>query len=388
MPRLLYVAFDELSAPKGASTHIREVVQALGRRYGDVTLVSPGMEDQPPQPLFPGVVRRVLGCPDDNLLGRVQIFRAKLEALLRRERFDLAQFRAPWEGVPLVAEQARSRMRLIYEVNGLPSIELKYHHRAVSDSPELLAKIAGQEKLCLEAAEGVIVVSEVNRQAVLARGAQPEKTLLAPNGVDLARFPFQLPPPPPGERFQIAYVGTFSPWQGIEVLLEAVALLNKHRPATLTLLGFAARKRVEQLRLLARQLGIGDAVSFPQPGSTAEVVALLHASHATAAPLLAVDRNTVQGCCPLKVLEAFAAGCPLVASELPVVCELATPGVHFEPARAGDPRSLKNALLRLADDWPQTLARAEAARTHVATHFTWDESHRRLLALYEQLLGK
>lgn len=387
MPRLLYVAFDELSAPKGASTHIREVVQALGRRYGDVTLVSPGMEDQPPKSLFPGVRQSVLGCPDDNLLGRVRIFRAKLQAFLQRERFDLAQFRAPWEGVPLVAERARSGLRLIYEVNGLPSIELKYHHRAVSDSPELIAKIAGQEKLCLEAADGVIVVSEVNRQAVLSRGAQPEKTQLAPNGVDLARFPFQLPPPP-GERFQIAYIGTFSPWQGVEQLLEAVALLNKHRPATLTLLGFAARKRVEQLQLLARQLGIGELVFFPQAGSTAEVLALLHASHATAAPLLAVDRNTVQGCCPLKVLEAFAAGCPLVASELPVVCELATRGVHFEPARAGDPRSLKNAFLRLAEDWPQTLARAAAARTHVASRFTWDDSHGRLLALYQRLLGE
>src|SRR5262249_2601234 len=60
---LLYVSFDQVPAPKGASTHIEAFAAALGRRYGSLVLVTPGVVDVGPHLLFPGVRQIVLGCP-------------------------------------------------------------------------------------------------------------------------------------------------------------------------------------------------------------------------------------------------------------------------------------------------------------------------------------
>jgi glycosyltransferase involved in cell wall biosynthesis len=408
-PPLLYVSFDQVPSAKGASTHIEANVRALGARFGSVILVSPGPRDLPARPFAPGVRQIVLGCPDRDLVGRVLTFRAKLEAVLRRQAFDLIHFRSPYEGYPLARHKAALGAHLVFEVNGLPSIELKYSrpgpgareaslrvdpgggtagmNPAARPDAVLLAKLLHQEGACLAAADRVVTVSEVSRACLVQRGCDPAKITILRNGVDLETFPYRDPLPPTNGPLRILYAGTLSPWQGVDVLLEALRRVVVERPVQLTLVGPAGRQRLAELHRRAGWAGLGSCVSFLPPVPRAELAGLLHASHVAAVPLTSVDRNTVQGCCPLKLLEAMAAGCPVVASDLPVVREVAEPGRHFLGVPPDDPAGLALALLRAGREHQENGARARAARHHVERHFRWECSTARLVALYEELLG-
>ncbi len=387
MPRILYCSFDQVPSPKGASRHIEEWVAALGRHFGDVTLVTPDLVESTTDNFAVGVRHIKLGAPGDNPVARARTFRVKLGTLLKHESFDVAHFRSLWEGIPLLAWKEQTGGLLVHEVNGLPSVELKYHFAALAAAPEMQEKLEAQENACLAAADHIITVSEVNRRWLLLRGAADEQTTIIRNGVDLQAFPFRLPPRLDTPELRIAYVGTFTWWQGLETLLEAAQMVRRHRPVQVTLLGVASRTRKQQLLDHIDHLQMTSAVEFLEPSSTADVCRLLHRSHLAAVPLLPVDRNTRQGCCPLKLLEAMAAGCPVIASNLDVVRELALPDVHFSPARAGDARQWKNQMLRFCDDYDRVERQARAAREHVARHFTWEIANQRLIQLYEELLS-
>lgn len=388
MSRIVYASFDEVPAPKGASTHIVEVAKALGAAFGDVLLLTPALEERPPATLAPGVRHEPLACPDDNPIGRARTFQTRLQRRLARESCEILHFRSPWEGLALLDPRVRRAARVIYEVNGFPSIELKYHYRSVLDDTYLIEKLARQELACLTAADRIVTVSDVNRREIEARGAPADRITVIRNGADPDRFPFQPPPlPTAGHPLLVSYVGTLALWQGVDTLVEAAALYARDQPIEVRIMGSGSRRRRQEIERLADRLGASHLVRLLPAGSHADVLDLLYASHATTAPLLAVDRNTRQGCSPLKVLEAMAAGAPLVASELDVVRELACPEEHFVPCRAGDARSLKNALMRLASDPPLGSRLAAAARRHVETNHTWRQSLDQLLDVYRSLLA-
>lgn len=383
--QVLYTTFDEIPGPKGASTHVLANVAALAAAGANVWLVTPGREDRDVMSLDCGARQVILGCPDGNPIGRVRTFREKLVHWLAPRSFDVLHVRSIFEGIPLVDPHVRRSSRLLYEVNGFPSIELKYHYANLIDDRQLLDKLARQECDLLAAADRIVTVSQVNRDEIVARGAAPERVRVIRNGVDTQLFPFQSPTDVGAGPIEIAYVGTLATWQGIEVLIEAVGLLRRERPARLRLLGPASRARRDELERLVRRLRLDDVVEFLGTGTQADVVRLLHSSHLTAVPLLPVDRNTRQGCCPLKLLEAMAAGCPVVASDLPVVRELAEPELEVLLVRPHDARHLKNAITRLVDSPGLAQSLAQTARKRVEREGTWQRAARELVETYVTL---
>jgi glycosyltransferase involved in cell wall biosynthesis len=385
-PPLLYVSFDQVPAPKGASTHIEAFAAALGLRYGSLILVTPGPDDDGPRPLFPGVRQIVLGCPDADVLGRVLTFRAKLLALLRRQSFRVIHFRSPFEGYPLALQAPRLDAGLLYEVNGLPSIELKYGYPRLERDDVLRIKLEQQERACWDAADRIIAVSGVTASCLIERGCASSKIAVIPNGVDPELFPYRDPLPLDDGPMRLLYSGTLSPWQGVDVLLEALPLVRAQRFVSLTIAGPAAPSRRDELERRAQRLGVTDEVRFAGSCPRGELARMLHEHHATVVPLTAADRNTVQGCCPLKLLEALAAGCPVVASDLPVVRELVEPETHILTTAPGDAAALAAALLGFAADADRSQARCRRACDHVCGRFTWRHSIAALMNVYRELL--
>lgn len=401
---LIYAAFDRFPSPKGAATHIRAFVSALAREFPKVDLVTvagppehndtsadasarnrvPGVPADELHP--PGFQHTELPAEGASLIERVLMFRTHLRAWWKHRDPQIAHVRSIFEGYPIARNKQRWCRQLVFEVNGLPSVELKYHYPQVADDRELMTKLLVQEQCCLDAADLVVTVSEVNASHLRSRGVEPSRLCVIPNGVDTELFAYR-PPEPCGQReLRLLYSGTLSAWQGVQTAIEALALYRRDAPARLTIVGYGRAGQATALRELAFRLGVHEFVELAGSVSQAELAQRHHAADVVVAPLTPNDRNILQGCCPLKVLEAMSSGTPLVASDLPVVSALARPEVDALLVRPGSAKAIKDALVRLRQEPQLTIERSASARRRVEQEFTWQRAQDRLLEAYRNLL--
>jgi len=383
--RLAYISFDTVPAPKGASTHIAAFARALAAAFGSVELatVSGTVAPGPRTERWPGVFHTELPGVGLSLIDRVLCFRGCLERWLSGRVFDLVQFRSIFEGIPLL--RLRPRPRLIFEVNGLPSIELKHRYPRAADDRELMRKLIAQEQACLEAADRIVTPSAVTERYLAARGVDASKIRVIPNAVDTGLFHARDSAPEPCPEMQLLYFGTLASWQGVDLAVRAVAQICAHAPARLTILGAASPRQKEPIAALAAKMGIAERVQIAEPVGQPELVEALHRSFAVLAPLAVNDRNIRQGCCPLKILEGMAAGVPVIASDLPVVRELGEHGRHFLLVKPGSADQIAQAVLRLHADPDLWRDLAAAARARIAGRYTWERSGAALAAVCEEL---
>lgn len=147
----------------------------------------------------------------------------------------------------------------------------------------------------------------------------------------------------PAGRPVIGYAGTFEPYQGIGVLIEAVAAVRRERPDAFLLMVGGTPEQVAAERERAERLGLGDDCLF-----TGRVPQSVAKSLMKRADVLTSPR--VQGTnTPLKVYEQLASGKPLVATRILSHTQVLTDDVSFlaEP----EPPALARAILAaLRDD--------------------------------------
>jgi glycosyltransferase involved in cell wall biosynthesis len=379
MPDLVYLSYDRVPAPKGAAVHIAAFVDGLRPRFQRLDLVTVAGE---------GTLEghQGIALPRGTFIEQVLAFRAAVDRWWRgRGEVEVAHFRSIFEGYPLARRRAGRARRLVYEVNALPSIELKYQFPAVAEDDELLTKLRAQERACLDAADLVLTTNAVTAALLGAQGAG-DRLRVIPNGVDPDLFAFA-PVRPGGGPLRLLYSGTLSSWQGLGTALDALALVRAARPASLTVVGSARKRQRQALQHAARERGLDDAVAILPPVSQAELARLHHGHDLVLAPLVSNDRNCVQGCCPLKVIEAMACGTPLVASNLAVVRELVADGQEATLVDPGSARALAAAILAIAEDGPAAARLARAARARVEAGMTWRHRQAELRAAYADVLG-
>jgi glycosyltransferase involved in cell wall biosynthesis len=299
----------------------------------------------------------------------------------------VVHYRSIWGGLPLAQAKHHYGYKTLFEVNGLLSVELKYHYPALQGS-ELLRKIREQEMAALQLSDALVCPSDVTRAYLTSLGASRNRITVIPNGVSPKDFP-QTPLPQPGEHMPvILYIGTLADWQGLDVLISAMPHILAARPAQLRVVG---RGRSRQRKALARQirkLGLEGKVSIEPPVPHHQVAALIAATDVCVAPLGLNDRNITQGCCPIKVLEYMAAGRPLVAANLPVVRELAREDIDALFFAPGDAADLARQVLALLEDPPMAERLAASAAERACTKFTWHEAQKKLLRVYQGLLDE
>jgi glycosyltransferase involved in cell wall biosynthesis len=169
----------------------------------------------------------------------------------------------------------------------------------------------------------------------------------------------------------IIYAGSFFPWKGVQDLVAAAEGLPGCR---VTLIGGSPERIREYQRLV--------------PAHGAEVVFAGHLSHtetlkALSEACIAVLPNRAEPnslwSSPLKLFEYMAAGCAVVAADLPSVREvLAEDEVVW--AAPGDPETLAAGIRRLVDNPEQARRLGERLRER-AKHYNWEARARQLVAI-------
>lgn len=386
MESVLYTAFDVVPSPKGASTHITQFAKGLVRAGYDLHLVTVGDGSLPEKDCYQGIAVSRVACAQANYLERALAFGQAVGDHLEKEggRYALAHFRSIWSGSHVVGARPRHGYHTIFEVNGLSSIELKYHYPALVGSPAL-EKIRLQEMATLLRADRVICPSAVTAAYVASLGVLPERVEVIHNGVDPEIF---APTPPRASEGPpvLLYVGTLALWQGLETLLLAMPLILAEREVHLRVVGKGRKDRVKALGKLIRKIGLEGCVTLEGPIPHHLIPQAVAESDICIAPLAFNDRNVTQGCCPIKVLEYAACARPLVAANLPVVRELLhdeSEALLFNP---DDQAGLARCVLRLLADPERAAQMARLASERVRREFSWKAAQKKLLKVYARLL--
>ena len=216
------------------------------------------------------------------------------------------------------------------------------------------------------------------------RLADPSRLRIVPNGID----PALLEPPPeaarvraaallPPERgvFDVLHVGSDIPRKRLDRLVDIVVTLRK-RGHWIRLVRVGSRLR-QETRLRMEELALADIVELPFIDRD-----VLRAIYERCDLLLLTSDREGYG---LPVLEAFAAGKPVVASDIPALRESSGGLATLVPAD-----SLHDwvaAIEQVLSAGDPTGALAAERRAHAAAR-TWDDHVRGLLPVYAELLGE
>ena len=258
-----------------------------------------------------------------------------------------------------------SRVPVVVTVHDLLALELPDLH------PERSVRVQQQTVARLTGAAVVLVPSEATGAAV--RRQVPDATVhVTPlAGGDLPAPAAVAPPDGP----VVLHVGSLHPRKGLATAVEALAALADRR-ATLVLVGTdgPARPDVESA---AERLGVRDRVHLVGPVDDATLAGW----YARATVVVVPTRGEGFG---LPVLEALARGVPVVASDLPVLREVAGDTASYVPV--GDAEGMAGALGALVAD-PEARASAAAAGRRRARGFSWEATAVATRAGYERAVA-
>jgi glycosyltransferase involved in cell wall biosynthesis len=212
-------------------------------------------------------------------------------------------------------------------------------------------------------------------------GCPPAKTVVIPNGVDPARFVTAAPcdwtrlglPP---ESVVLLGIGRLEPQKGFDDLLAALPpVLSTFAPVQVVIVGDGPdRGRLEQQ---TAELGLAERVRFV--GRRTDVPSLLAGCYGLVLP------SRWEGM-PNVVLEAMAAGKPVVATQVEGVAELVQDGVTGWLSPPRDPEGLTRGLSLLLQDPERATAMGRESQHHVEKQFTSSQMVARYAALYREVL--
>ena len=380
-PRDLPVVLVTYSTkPRGGVVHTLELADALQRLREPVRLVALG---DPERGFFRAstVAQTIVRAPEPA---------ASLEERVAESLEALVSGLAPFADTPCILHTqdciaARAACRL--RDQGAPVVVVRTVHHVDDFTTPALVEC---QRLAITEPDHLLVVSRYwQRRLSDDFGVSAD---LVTNGVDVTRFTRKLALDPKAlrastgfeDRFTFLTIGGIEPRKGSAVLIEAMGRLRrscKSPPALVVIGGHSFQDHSayrDQVLARAEVLGLTAARDLAILGTVTddEGTAWYRAADAFVFPSI----NEGWG---LVVLEALAAGLPVITSDIAVFREyLNTDTAMLVPA--GDAEALEVAMRQLMDV-PTLRHRLARAGASLATRFTWDACAQRHRMIYREL---
>jgi PEP-CTERM/exosortase A-associated glycosyltransferase len=241
-------------------------------------------------------------------------------------------------------------------------------------------------------ADAVVTICDGLRDDLIARGVDPAKLSIMPNGVDLDLFGNPVPRDPAlaaelglGQGPVIGFIGSFYDYEGLDDLIAAMpGVIAKVPDARLLLVG--GGPCAEALRAQAEASPVAGAIRFVGRVPHDEVERYYALTDVLAYPRK--QSRLTDLVTPLKPLEAMAQGKLVAASDVGGHRELMEDGVTGTLFAPDDPAACAAALVRLLTDRVNWETRRTNARKHVESRHDWAVNVRRYLPVYQSLLAK
>ncbi len=244
-------------------------------------------------------------------------------------------------------------------------------------------------RYCYQHADPILALYEANRQRQISDGARPERTANIPNGIRLERFaPLReqrAAEPPP----VLCLIGRVVPIKDIKTFIRAMRRVVNQRPDAQGWIAGPADEDpsyAEECRNLVRSLGLQQQVRFLGMQRVENLMPQIGL----------VVLSSISEALPLVLLEGYAAGVPVVSTDVGS-CRQLVEGLDEEDRALGpsgavvpiaEPQQLADAALRLLGDSNAWQAASRAAVARVERYYTDTLMFDRYRQVYEDALAR
>ncbi|MGP8017627.1 MAG: glycosyltransferase family 4 protein [Thermoplasmata archaeon] len=374
-------------APGGVETNVREVTRRLKAAGEDVEVFASDLYDEGRwerrsdyAPVVEGVPVHRFPVRKRLIPGLTMPMMAGLIDALSGSGADVIHAHSHRYGHVLEAAAVAERLRI-------PLVVSTHFHPAGPREPPLKRGLLRVQDVVFgmtayRVARALVV--QTDQEAALVREFAPGgKLRTIPPGIDLAAWSnpeadrtegLDLP-----EEYYL-FVGRVAPNKGLPTLLDALARLEATARRPLVLMGrdWGERARLESR---ARELGIAAQVRFL--GHVDSLSAYRGVVRGARALVLASEWEAFG----LVLLEAMAAGTPVVATAVGGVPDVLDGGHAGRLVPYGDPVALAGALRSVVEDTKET-QRLRAAASERVRGFDWSVTVDRHRALYREVTGR
>jgi phosphatidyl-myo-inositol alpha-mannosyltransferase len=374
--KLALVSPYDFAYPGGVTEHVSHLAEQFLARGHEVHIVAPSSDDEtePIASVDAPVHRigRVVSIPANGSVARITLsLRSYLQAkrLLQEEQFDLIHLHEPMMPALPLTVLRHSGSTNIGTFHAFRNTPLAYFYSKPILRP-FFRKLHGR-----------IAVSTAARDFV---GEYfPAEYRVIPNGIDFARFNTRAEPlEHPGDgRPTVLFVGRLEKRKGLRYLLRAWPMVLERQPdARLVVVG-RGRPTESYKRFAGRQGWSSSDVVFAGYVPAEDLPRYYQASDVFCAP------NTGQESFGIVLLEAMAAGAPIVASDIPGYHDVVTHGVEGLLVERQNSGALADAVCRLLGA-PELRASMRRAGQAKARGFDWPMVAAEVLAYYQEVLER
>ncbi|MCI4329253.1 MAG: glycosyltransferase family 4 protein [Thermoplasmata archaeon] len=235
-------------------------------------------------------------------------------------------------------------------------------------------------RLTLKPADRVVVHTTLEENLLASLGVDPTRFARITPGIDLAEFAGWPARAAPRSGVTALFIGRLDPDQkGLEPLVRALAMVPPSLGLRLRLVGedWGGRDVVQRI---ARELRVDEAVTLTGPVSRPELL-----REFARADLFVLPSRFE--CTPAVLMEAMAAGLPIVSTRVGGIPEVVTEGENALLCPPNDPEALANALERLGGD-AALRRRFRTAGIALAARFSWEQVIPLWVHLFEELTAR
>lgn len=232
----------------------------------------------------------------------------------------------------------------------------------------------------------VVAISEYNREFLVQHLGDwvKEKTHIIHCGIQPALYPGSTKVKN-DSRFDVVSIGSLQPYKGMQYLIRACALLRERSiPICCRIIGEGEERSM--LEGLIAQYNLSQSVELLGAMGQADVASVLRGAQVYVQPSVITPSGKMEGI-PVSIMEAFASGVPVVASQISGIPELVIPnetGYLFPPA---DVQALANILEYIYCNPVEAKFLAKAGQDKVFREFELGANVQKLSLLFQQALA-
>ena len=334
--------------------------------------------------------RKLARIPFLRELLEINAFANNIDILIKRIKPELLHAHSPiLVGYSAYKSARKNNLPVVYEIRAFwedAAVDLG----KIQPNSFRYRLIRYLETRLLKKVDAIAVICEGLKKDILQRGILEEKVFVVPNGVDTERFVPRIKDNDLLNKLSIkrktvvGFIGTMFNFEGIEVLIEAMRLLENHNDVVCLIVGYGQSEK--KIKALIKEYGLENRVKFLGKISNEVIESYYSIIDIFIYPRLSF--RITELVTPLKPLEAMAMGKTVIASDVGGLKELINDGEDGLLFKSGEAHDLVKKILHVMNNKPLAQKLRQTARKNMVQNRNWTKIAETYKTVYNYACSK